>query len=104
MKQIINGKIYNTETAQYICGLDCRHPRGDFRWHDTDLYRSRRGQYFLAGHGGPMTMWSVPVGNTGQRGGGGIKLISYSTARSYAEQGGLDESDMAAAGFEIEEG
>ena len=62
MKQIINGKTYNTETAtelgHYWNGLS----DSDFRHISESLYRTKNGRYFLAGEGGPMTRYSHPVG------------------------------------------
>ena len=46
-----------------------------FAWHDTALYRSPKGQFFVAGEGGAMSMWSEPVGNNGRGGGSGIRLV-----------------------------
>ncbi len=72
MKQVIDGKTYNTETAtkvgRYWNGL-CP---GDFRAMDESLYQTKKGAWFLAGKGGPMTKYSVSYGDaTG--GGSGIE-------------------------------
>jgi len=48
MRAIINGKRYDTDTADELCQLTCNADMGDFRWHDTRLYRTRRGTFFLA--------------------------------------------------------
>ncbi len=50
MKRIIDGKRYNTETATCVC--DCSPSgfyHGDFRWEDTQLYRTPRGEVTPAG-------------------------------------------------------
>lgn len=104
MKRVIEGKVYNTETATYIGDLPCSANPGDFQHHDTGLYRSPKGTYFLAGKGGPMSMWSESEGNSGRTGGSGIMTIPDDEARSYAESMDLDEDGMRAAGFEVEEG
>lgn len=104
MKKVIDGKVYNTETAEHICTLECRYYPGDFGYHDTGLYRTKKSTYFLHGTGGPMTMWAQPEGNTGRRGGSGLRVISADEAREYAEDAGLEPEEMIAAGFEIEEG
>jgi len=50
MKQVIDGKLYNTETAieigSYWNGLSTR----DFRRVSEELYRTKSGNYFLAGY------------------------------------------------------
>ena len=104
MKRVIDGKIYDTKTAEEICELPCSaQGKSDFRYHDTDLYRTKRGAYFLAGEGGAMSMWAQSVGNA-YTWGDGLRVISKEEAREYAEAAELSPEDMQAAGFEIEEG
>ncbi len=103
MKRIIEGKTYNTETATHVCELDCRANRGDFGYHDTDLFRTAKGQFFLAGAGGPSSMWAQSVPN-GSVGGSGIRLVSTDEARQIMEAAGCDEDDFAAVGLGVEEG
>lgn len=104
MKRIIEGKTYNTDTAQYICDLDCRANRGDFGWHDTKLYRSPKGQFFIAGKGGAMSMWSQPVGTNCRGGGSGIRLVDEGAARRIMEESGCTVADFLTAGLSVEEG
>lgn len=58
MKKIINGKLYNTETAtliaEYSNGLGSR----DFKNISEGLYRTKSGAFFLAGEGGAMTKYA----------------------------------------------
>ena len=103
MKHIIAGRIYNTETAIRICELPCRFYKGDFQYHDTDLYRTRNGNYFIAGQGGPASMWAEPCGNNGYSGGSGIRPVDTDTAMRYAETAELSPEEMVAAGFDIQE-
>ena len=47
MKRIINGKIYNTETAELIVSGNNGENVGSC-WYRTDqLYRTKRGNYFI---------------------------------------------------------
>lgn len=48
MKRVINGKRYDTETAEKICdfGSDGNTSRSDFNWHDSALYRTKMGPGF----------------------------------------------------------
>jgi len=90
MRKIINGKRYNTATATNVCDVS---PSGyfsnDFRWEDTYLYRTSRGNWFLAGKGGPLTRWAQKSGDTGRCSGSGIIPIDADEARSLLEQHGL---------------
>ena len=61
MKAIINGKRYDTETARFLCSLADSHVSRDFSWHDTSLYRTSKGAFFVAGEGGPMSRWEGRV-------------------------------------------
>jgi len=104
MKKIIDGKIYNTDTAALIGELECTYNHGDFHYHDTALYRSPRGAYFLAGDGNAYSMWGHAVGDNGRGGGSGLCIINKSDARYYAEQMDLSEEEMLDAGFDLVEG
>jgi hypothetical protein len=68
MKKIINGKRYDTETAEYIADYSNHYGRNDFRSLEETLYRTPKGNFFLAGEGGPMTKYARPCG--GMTGGG----------------------------------
>ena len=100
MKKIINGKIYNTDTATRIGNHVC-FIRGDFRFEDTDLYKTKKGAWFIGGEGGPLSRWSQPCGN-GQRGGSGIEVMTTGEALAWAEFAGID-ADVIAQYFSVEE-
>lgn len=104
MRRVIGGKSYDTETGKKICELPCSYYQGDFQYHLTSLYRSPRGAYFLAGEGGPMSMWAQPEGSNGHTGGSGLCVIDQDDAREHAERAGLSSDEMKEAGFTIEEG
>lgn len=57
MKRIIDGRVYDTATGELIHEVSRGHP-GDFAYFEEGLYRSPKGQYFLAGHGGPATHYA----------------------------------------------
>ncbi len=47
MKRIINGKAYNTATAQHIATADYRFDKGRVEWLGRyDLYRTKGGAFF----------------------------------------------------------
>jgi hypothetical protein len=94
MKKIIDGKRYDTDTATLVC--DCS-PRGfyrnDFRYEDTQLYRTPRGGWFVAGEGGPLTRWARSAGQNSWTGGCGIQPLDDDEARDILEQYG-DTDDV----------
>jgi hypothetical protein len=103
MKAVVNGKTYNTETATEICELPCNaQGRGDFHWHETALYRTQKGAFFIAGSGGPASMWRESVSN-GSIGGRGVRPVSEQEARDYMESAGCDEDDFKSVGLKVEE-
>ncbi len=85
MRAIINGRRYNTETAEALATLPGTEYRSDFRYHETDIYRTKAGRFFLAGHGNAMSMWSRKYGDT-YGPGQGIRLLTENEAREYLEQ------------------
>jgi hypothetical protein len=106
MKRVIEGKSYNTETATYVCDVPCNADSpNDFSWHETSLYVSPKGTYFLAGEGGARSMWADAVeAGRAHIAGRGLRLIGVDEARSIAEDAGLSEGRIRAAGFVVEEG
>tara|TARA_R110000868_G_scaffold84647_1_gene238545 strand:- start:101 stop:442 length:342 start_codon:yes stop_codon:yes gene_type:complete len=84
MLRIIDGKTYNTKTARYLCELDSVAYRNDFAYHRTSLYQTKKGALFLAGYGGPLSMWAKSTGN-GTTGGEGVLVIEPDEARSILE-------------------
>lgn len=95
MKKIINGKAYDTDTAQKVAewsnGLGYR----DFSWIEETLYRKRTGEYFLFGEGGPMTRYAESCGSNSWSSGSRISPLSYRDAAAWAEEH-LDADDYEA--------
>ena len=48
MQRVIDGRLYNTETAEHLAGYYNNKSASDFDLRDEDLYRTRKGSYFLA--------------------------------------------------------
>ena len=102
MKQVIDGKRYDTATATEICDVSpCGYSRSDFQWHDTSLYVTPKGRFFLAGAGGPLSMWAKALGSNGAIGGSGIKPLTQEEAREYAERHAT--SDIVSKYFAVED-
>jgi len=86
MKQVINGKMYNTETAKKVGnhGTD-NLSQNDFRYFDEDLYVKTTGEFFLAGEGHGMTKYARNNGNTSGYGYAIIPL-ELSEAKRWGEK------------------
>ena len=85
MKKIINGKMFNTETAEKLGSWDNGFSGRDFQCCSESLYRTKKGVYFLAGEGGPMSKYAEPTGNSISSG-SGIEVIIEEEARQWAEE------------------
>lgn len=86
MKKIINGKLYDTDTARFIGSWA---NTGDYRsWSyvHEELYCKRTGEYFLYGEGGPMTQYSHSLGDNSWSGGEQIIPLSFAKAREWGEE------------------
>lgn len=82
MKKIINGKVYNTQTAVRIYDYDNQLFVTDFRFYSETLYKTKKGSYFLLKEGGPMS----PVAHyDGQNAFGGmdIEALTIDNAKEY---------------------
>lgn len=51
MKRRINGRIYDTQTAQLINHYRDPHDPHDDQYYEESLYQKRTGEYFLYGSG-----------------------------------------------------
>ena len=88
MKSIIDGLRYNTETAEMIADTSASCSRSDFSWFEETLYKTKNGNWFLAGTGGPMTKYAVPVDQNMRSGGSAIVPIAAEDARQWLEENG----------------
>ena len=92
MKKIINGKLYDTETAREIaCKSHGEGPR-DFRYYVETLYKKRTGEYFLYGEGGPMSRYAKSCGLNRWTGGEQIQPLDYKSATKWGEEN-MDADD-----------
>lgn len=86
MKKIINGKMYNTDTARELGSYSNSGDWRDFSHHCETLYRKRTGEFFLFGEGGPMTKYAESVGQNQWSGGSRIMPMSWDDAQAWAEE------------------
>ena len=89
MKQVISGKVYNTETATLIAdwgnGLSTR----DFGHCSESLYITKKGAYFIAGEGGAQTKYAQSCGD-GIGSGENIEPIKKDEALLWCETHDVD--------------
>ncbi len=93
MKQIIEGKRYDTSTAQEIGAWWNGYPTSDFHYCEEKLYLTSKGNFFLAGEGGALSQYARSHGNaTG--GGEAITPLSREEAFQWAQEH-LEPEDYA---------
>jgi hypothetical protein len=91
MKAIINGKRYNTETAQDLSVWSNGYSTTDFNYCRETLYRTKNGAHFLYGTGGAMSKYRESYGDSW---GGGSKIIPLTEAEAIKW---LEEHDGTSA-------
>ena len=97
MKKIINGKIYNTQTARF---LDARIVRSQDSWDDVSetLYVTKNNRFFLHGYGGSQTRWALKCGwNTREKRGTyyhDIQAITKKEAMDWVEKFSDNEAHL----------
>lgn len=102
MKKIINGRRYDTDTAELLCNLECKAFAGAWDWHDTALYRTKSGAFFLAGWGMGGSMWGEELYDCTDRvRGEGLRVLTNEEAREILEQ--EDQVEIIEAFFEVED-
>lgn len=85
MNKIINGKVYNTDTARQIGTWSNGADRTDFSWVEETLYQKKTGEFFIYGQGGANTRYAQQLEASHWTGGETISLVSYNSARQWAE-------------------
>ena len=96
MKQVVNGKRYDTETAVQLESWDNGASGGDLDRCEESLYRTKNGAYFLHGVGGAMSRWSrSDDGGRSSACGEGIEPLTPAEALVWLESHKLDVPDGA---------
>lgn len=102
MKKVINGALYNTETARFIGAWEPNgYDHSNFSYFCESLYRTKSGKYFIHGEGhamSPYGVWHENSGGWGEE----IRPMSPAAAREWAEKH-LDADTYAAEFGEPEE-
>lgn len=86
MKKIINGKLYNTETAERVGRWSNGRSTRDFTWCREELYRKKTGEFFLYGEGGPQSPYIRYIDSNSWCGDERIIPMTYDEARDWAER------------------
>lgn len=86
MKKIINGKKYDTSTAELIGSYSNDLSYSDFSYYCEELYKKRTGEFFLYGKGGAMTEYARSCGQNSWCGGEEIIPFSEKEAKRWAEE------------------
>jgi hypothetical protein len=91
LKKILNGVRFDTEKAERLGATDNLRIEAtsltDFSYWTAALYRTPRSrQYFLAGHGGPMSRFAQSAGQNSWTGGSDIIPLTEDEAYSWAEK------------------
>ena len=86
MKKVINGKVYDTETAVSVGDWSFGNGFRDFRYIHETLYRKKTGEFFLHGEGGARTQYAEHVDQNTWSGGERIMPMSYQEAQKWAEE------------------
>lgn len=85
MKQVIDGKRYDTDTAKFI-GEDSYGSPADFSYWREELYQKRTGEFFIHGKGGAMSKYAESIGQSEWRGGEKIIPLDFGHARDWSEK------------------
>jgi len=101
MKRIINGRRFDTKAATEIATTGSGGSYNDFRCYEEKLYRTPRGNWFVHGHGGPMTRWGRAAVGGGTIEGEGILALTDKQALQWLEDAG--EAALAEEYFDVDD-
>lgn len=85
MKRVINGKLYNTDTAADLAVYEA-NATDSLNYYSERLYRKRTGEYFIHGEGGARTRYAASDGDGWSRGGEAIFPLTAAEARAWAKE------------------
>ena len=91
MKKILNGKLYDTNTAKEVGYYSNGYGVGDYLYCTESLYRKKTGEFFLYATGGAGTNYCKSSGNMRTE---GSVIIPYTEeeAKEWAEEN-MDADD-----------
>ena len=80
MKKVIDGKLYNTDTADLIAEDDNGRPDNDVHHFRQELYRTGKGACFVFREGGALSSMQARSGSNTFIGSEGIEALSEDEA------------------------
>lgn len=86
MKKIINGKMYNTESAVELGTGESRLSVNDFGYYKEYLYKKKTGEYFLYGEGGAGSKYGKQTERNNFGPGDGFTPLTENEAKLWAER------------------
>lgn len=101
MNKVINGRRYDTETAELVGEYANTYNYSDWSYKCEELYRKKTGEFFLYGEGGPRSEYAVSSGNNSWSGSSKIIPLTINEAKEWVEEH-LDADDYEKY-FELEE-
>lgn len=101
MNKVINGKRYDTETAELVGEWANTYNYSDWSYKCEELYRKKTGEFFLYGEGGPRSEYAVQTDSHSWTGSSKIIPLTINEAKEWAEEH-LD-ADNYEKYFELEE-
>lgn len=102
MNKVINGKMYNTETAELIASCDNGLGSHELYYVREELYRKKTGEFFLLGTSGPGGIYAQLVEGGGTRGASEIIPYTIDEAKEWLEENASADVYVATFG-EVEE-
>lgn len=100
---VIDGRRFRSATSKKIHHAESACNCTDFRYWSETLYRSPKGQLWIAGEGGALSHYSRPHAD-GKSGSSGGRLLDEAEASGWLEHNDAPLSAYEAAGVEIVEG
>lgn len=85
MKKIINGHLYNTDTASKIGFWNNGYKIPSMCYCSETLYKKRNGEFFLHGYGGALSAYGEFFGNI-RRWGNRIIPLTLKEAKGWAKK------------------
>lgn len=84
MKGTFEGKRYDTETAEKIGTFWNGHSTSDFHYEEISMYKTKKGNFFIAGESGALGCFATKTGS-GLGWGEGIVPLAKAEALTWAE-------------------
>lgn len=85
MRKVINGKLYDTDSAKCVGEWDNGYLPNDFHYTEERLFLKKTGEFFLYGSGGAISKYTQATGS-GYRGSEQIFPLSEEKAKEWAEK------------------